>query len=252
MNEKVTVIVPFHNGNKYLSFTLESIFSQQHFVIDVIIVQDIFSEAPLIDKKYKEKVRILCNGTQVGGAGIVRWIGATYATGDWVAFCDADDLWSKSKLEEQIFLMKRDGLHFSFGGFSHFRHINSGSIVNSRVFMPAAPYSLDGLLKKKFVVPCFTVLLSKKAAALVRPNKLKRRNDYLMWFNLIHDLESRNLGWGGLPVFSGWHRLHSEALTSSRVKSVQSQFVFYRSCGFNLIATFKYMMHYLYRTIGSR
>ena len=46
------------------------------------------------------------------GAGLSRNKGIKKFKGDFIAFCDADDLWNKNKLKVQIEYMKKEKLFF--------------------------------------------------------------------------------------------------------------------------------------------
>ena len=95
------------------------------------------------------------------GAGVCRWLGASHAVSRWVAFCDADDLWSADKLKVQLDAMLEHGLHFSFLSFAHFRLNARLEWEPSRVLHQKGPYTLGAFLRKKFIVPCFTVVVSR-------------------------------------------------------------------------------------------
>ncbi|EOM2498894.1 glycosyltransferase family 2 protein, partial [Escherichia coli] len=70
------------------------------YIIDDCSTDDTFS---LINSRYKnnQKIRILRNKTNLGVAES-RNYGIEMATGKYISFCDADDLWHEKKLERQI------------------------------------------------------------------------------------------------------------------------------------------------------
>jgi teichuronic acid biosynthesis glycosyltransferase TuaG len=246
----VSVVIPFYNSNEYINLTLDSIFMNLDLVKEVIIVQDRGSCNPVFDSVYASKVKVILNQSRFRGAGYVRWLGVQHATGDYIAFVDADDIWSADKLPRQLDFMADNDIHFSFMGFKHFRGFYP--LGNEDAILPSGPYTIDRFLKKQFVVPCLTVMLSKCAGEFVRFNTLKRRNDYLMWFQLLNDLESHGLRWSGISEVGGYHRLHSNSLTKSRLRSALDQFIFFRKCGLGNIKSSVYMVYYLFNTIGSR
>ena len=88
--------------------------------------------------------------------------------------------------------------------------------------------------------------------SLLQSNTLRRRNDYLMWYQLIRELDARDLKWAGISHFGGYHRLHRKALTNSKFKSVLAQYKFYRTCGFNVLISCYFMFWYAVRAVGKR
>ena len=48
-----------------------------------------------------------------GGAGVTRNIGIEAAQGRFIAFCDSDDWWYPTKLEEQLKFMTDNGYEFT-------------------------------------------------------------------------------------------------------------------------------------------
>jgi len=246
----VSVVIPFFNANKYLYDTLSSVFENEEFIREVIIVQDKGSCPPIISAEFSHKTSVKVNESKYGGAGYARWLGVQQSKGDFIAFIDADDLWVSDKLPKQLDFMQRNSLDFSFMAFSHFRGDEHHD--KKRPIIPKGPYTIDRFLKKSFVVPCLTVMISREVKSSVSFNTLKRRNDYFMWFQLLLKLESQNKAWAGFPEIGGYHRLHAESLTRSRIKSVIDQYVFLRKCAFGLFKTCFYMVCYLFNTLGTR
>ena len=62
-------------------------------------------------KNYKFKKKLLINNKTIG-AGLSRNKGIKNSKGDFIAFCDADDLWDKNKLKVQLEYMKKENYFF--------------------------------------------------------------------------------------------------------------------------------------------
>ncbi|KPV39307.1 glycosyltransferase family 2 protein [Alicyclobacillus ferrooxydans] len=104
---EVSVIVAVKNGEKFMERTLDSILSQTFRDFEVIIVDDGSTDQTLqIAERYSneyEKVQLLNNPGPHGNAGAyAKSYGVMNARGNWIAICDADDLWSEDKLQRQI------------------------------------------------------------------------------------------------------------------------------------------------------
>lgn len=91
--DKVSVIVPIYNLEKYLDECLESIINQDYPNLEIILVNDGSRDASLeIMKKYADRdsrIKII-NGLN-GGCGAARNRGIEIATGRFITFIDGDD-----------------------------------------------------------------------------------------------------------------------------------------------------------------
>lgn len=244
--EGVSVVIPFYNGNRYINEAVQSVMNSLCGPYEILIVVDKLSEEPDIVHA-TDYLRVIYNDTGTRGAGVVRALGFNSALYRFVAFLDADDLFENTKFKVQIPYMQERSWAFSFGCWRHFPVAGKGFSNNNNFVC-----SLEGFLRKSFVIGCLTVVIDKSMISSVPANSLRRRNDYRMWFDVIQICSRLGYGWGHVPHLMGQHRLHSDSLTSSRLKSVYSQFVLYRDCGFSVPISMFYMMHYLRRTIGTR
>ena len=105
MQDKVSIITPSWNSEKYIKKTIESVQNQTYLNWEMIIVDDCSSDNTVkivqeISKK-DPRVRILKQNTN-GGAAKARNRSLNEATGRYIAYLDADDIWKPSKLEKQI------------------------------------------------------------------------------------------------------------------------------------------------------
>jgi glycosyltransferase involved in cell wall biosynthesis len=98
---KVSVIIPNYNYGRYLRDAIESVLSQTLRPYEVIVVDDgSTDESRDILDEYADRVRVHFQKNK--GVGAARNKGAELATGDILAFLDADDYWSPDKLEKQV------------------------------------------------------------------------------------------------------------------------------------------------------
>src|SRR5690242_3196573 len=118
MTPKVSVIVPTYNRAAFLPQTLRSILSQTSPVYEIVVVDDGSTdgtEAVLAEFKGAVKYIKIVNG----GVCAARAVGLAHATGDWIAFCDSDDLWLPNKQAMQLELLSMEpSLEFIFGNIA--------------------------------------------------------------------------------------------------------------------------------------
>jgi len=97
----ISCIVPVFNGERYVREALESILAQTHRPLEIIVADDGSSDGTgAIVAGFGESVRYVKQGNK--GPATARNLGLSLATGDFVAFLDADDLWHPEKLERQF------------------------------------------------------------------------------------------------------------------------------------------------------
>lgn len=103
--DKVSVVMPCYNHAKYLSEAIAGILNQSYGYFELIIIDDCSEDnSALIIKSYAGKdnriVPIYHHTNQ--GAGKSRNDGMDISKGEYIAFCDADDIWEKNKLMVQL------------------------------------------------------------------------------------------------------------------------------------------------------
>jgi glycosyltransferase involved in cell wall biosynthesis len=97
----ISCIVPVFNGELYIREALDSILAQTHRRLEIIVADDGSTDQTAeIVATFKETVVYLKQNHERPAAA--RNLGISAATGDFVAFLDADDLWHPEKLERQL------------------------------------------------------------------------------------------------------------------------------------------------------
>ena len=103
--KKVSVIVPMHNGEKFISRCIESILNQSYKEIELIIVDDNSTDSSYkIIEKYLNTfpcINYLRNDTCMGPA-ISRNLGLKYASSDYILFLDCDDWLDLNCIEKAV------------------------------------------------------------------------------------------------------------------------------------------------------
>lgn len=100
-SNSVSVIVPVYNGETFVAQTLDTIFGQTVPPFEVIVVNDgSTDDTAAVVERFGDIVTL--TNTENRGARSARNAGVSKAHGNWVAFCDSDDLWLPTKLEKQL------------------------------------------------------------------------------------------------------------------------------------------------------
>lgn len=95
----ISCIVPVHNGEAFLADALHSIVTQSDVRLEVIVVDDGSTDDSARIATDFPAVRLFRQAQ--AGVAAARNAGLSMATGDFIAFLDADDVWLPGKLTAQ-------------------------------------------------------------------------------------------------------------------------------------------------------
>lgn len=104
---RVSVIIPCYNTARYLSEALTSACRQAPSPFEVIVVDDGSTDgSAAIAESFGAPVR--CERLTHQGIGATRNHGLACATGDVIAFLDADDVWTADSISSRAALLEAD------------------------------------------------------------------------------------------------------------------------------------------------
>lgn len=95
----VSVIIPVYNGESYLDQAIESVLAQKYRLIEIIVVDDGSTDK---SAHVSQQFPVRYFPQPHSGPGAARNRGVEQASGEFLAFIDADDLWMPEKLTWQI------------------------------------------------------------------------------------------------------------------------------------------------------
>lgn len=122
MNSKISVIIPFYSNREWLEEAIDSVEKQTYTNFEIILINDGSSEN--IDDLFNAHNKIIYIEQENKGAAVARNVGIERATGDYVAFLDADDLWEPRKLENQLKKMIETQANWSHTDYVRFSEKN--------------------------------------------------------------------------------------------------------------------------------
>lgn len=135
----ISVILPVHNGEKYLADAIKSVVDQTFADWELLVVDDgsTDSSASIADDFAHHDKRIKVFRVENGGVSYARNIGMDNASGDYISFLDADDLLHPSALSTLLSLIQSNGqADIASAAISHSRRFLARPIkdVHSRFY----------------------------------------------------------------------------------------------------------------------
>jgi len=97
---RFSVIIPSYNAAPLVVQAVESVLAQTHAAHEILVIDDgSTDDTAACLEPYQDRIRYLHQSN--AGVAAARNRGLAEATGDWIAFLDADDVWHPSKLARQ-------------------------------------------------------------------------------------------------------------------------------------------------------
>ena len=120
MIDLVSVIVPVYNARKSIERCVSSIISQTYDVLQIIIVDDGSSDGSgdICRALAGQDSRIVTVSRANGGVSAARNTGLSLASGDWIAFVDADDFASPYYIEDLLHAAQSGGCDIAVSSFA--------------------------------------------------------------------------------------------------------------------------------------
>lgn len=184
-NGKISVLICTFNGAKYLRAQLDSIVKQSILPSEIVVCDDCSSDITLeicseFKKKYTHIDWVIHSNMKNYGYAKNFFEGFKMTTGDYVFFCDQDDLWDSNKVKKMVGYMKKNDKIAVLA--SDFRVLNESST--------------NHIYKEIFQIKKIKqILLSSKFFITVRPGctfcvrgKYRNNNYSNFYDNYAHDL----------------------------------------------------------------
>lgn len=182
-NELVTVIIPVWNRQEYIKETINSILTQTYKNIEILCIDDYSSDESLsiLEQIQDNRLRLIKLAQNSGRPAIPRNIGLKQAKGDFIAFCDDDDIWDQRKIELQMEAMIEYSSDFCFTGFEYFGLKKGRPSFKLRAIRLMTPLSLifsNSILNSSVMI---TRSLFERIGFLNEELSLRAIEDYQYW-----------------------------------------------------------------------
>jgi glycosyltransferase involved in cell wall biosynthesis len=98
----ISVIIPAYNGEETIRETIESVLNQSFKDFEILVINDGSQDATLDIINSIKDFRLKVFSYSNAGQAVSRNRGFSQSSGEFIAFLDADDLWTPTKLEAQL------------------------------------------------------------------------------------------------------------------------------------------------------
>ncbi len=201
---KLSIIIPVYNAERYIERCVNSITSQKIDDIEIILVNDASTDNSLAEcySLSNADSRILVfNNDSNGGASVARNKGISCALGEYIAFVDSDDFWTKDvRLKEYLEFLDShptiDMLMFQMDSFFP----SSNKMVRSGSFPVIACELESDKWQKSFSVLNSGVFPNSPCNKIIRTSFIRDNNlfftegttgeDILWYFDLIESSDN--------------------------------------------------------------
>jgi len=132
----VSIVVPVHNGAAYLAAAIRSVLRQEAGELEIIVVDDGSTDGSGdVARAFGDPVRVVRQ--EKGGPPVARNTGVALATGEYLGFLDADDVFTEAKLPSQLSRLEGDRTLDVVVGRQQYQELNVEA-DGTRSFAPRA------------------------------------------------------------------------------------------------------------------
>ena len=243
MNPLVSIITPSYNSAKFIAETIQSVQNQTYQNWEMIIVDDGSS-----DETENVVLSIIQNDNRIqfhklsqnSGPAVARNTGIEKASGDYMTFIDADDIWFPTFIENNIKTIQETGIPFVFSSYK--RANEQLEFVYSDFIVPHKVSYTDIL--KSNSISCLTAFLDIKKLGKKYMPLIRKRQDMGLWLNYLKVIPFAH----GIQETQAIYRIRENSLSRKKSDLIKYQWQFYREVEkLNVFQSAYYMLHWMYR-----
>lgn len=242
--EKISIIVPMYNAEKFIGKTIESVLAQTYQNWEMLIMNDVSTDNSLaivsMYAKKDERIKIVNTEKNVGVVKGRNFL-IDLASGKYIAFLDADDYWHNEKLEKQIKFMKEKNASISCTEYTRVKE--NEEKINDVIIKEEISY--NDMLKNNYL-GCLTVIYDAEKIGKRYFKELEKNEDYVLWLEIAKDVNTIY----GLKENLAYYRVLDNSRSSNKVKTAKVRWEIYRKIEkLSLLKSIYYFLHYAIRAV---
>lgn len=206
----VSIIMPVHNGSPFIRKAIQSVLDQSFSSWQLIISDDQSTDDTIsIAQHYCQLDRriTLVSTVARGGPARARNRAIRVATGRWIAFLDADDMWHPDKLLLTLDFARSNRIALAFTAYFRL------SVNTSLDYIPVPPIITYRQLLKSNCIAMSTAMVDRKIVGNFEMNEAWRIDDYVCWLEIMKAGHPA----GGLSEPLTTYRKHEQSHSSNKM-----------------------------------
>lgn len=247
MNEKslVSIVMPAYNAAAFIAESIGSVQQQTFAEWELLVIDDasVDDTCEIVKAIRSEDTRIKLHTLPANqGAGFARNIGIKAATGDFICFLDADDLWKPHKLEKQLQVMQEEQVNVCY---SSYELINQeGQNLNRQI--KALEYLSFSKLKKANYIGNLTGIYKAGALGKIYCPLIRKRQDWGLWLLAVEKAGHAR----GIQEPLAIYRQRRNSISGNKVEMLKYNYRVYRKVlGYSRQKSFYWMLLFLWEQL---
>ena len=229
---QISIVIPLYNKETEIESTLKSVFAQKFTDFEILIINDGSTDnsVNVIESSFHDP-RIKIFSQTNAGVGAARNHGIKMASGEFIAFIDADDEWDPEYLETQISLKNKFPQCNVFATLYKLKSSENGATIANINPKYLSFSGQEGVLKDYFQLACNSNPPLWTSAVVVRksaiddiggfPTGVKSGEDLLTWARLAC---ANNIAYSNVPLAT-YNLGHSNPRPPEKYDTIAGEFL---------------------------
>ncbi len=211
IHPKISVIIAAYNSEKTIRQTIESVLKQTFNDFELIIINDGSTDSTLEVILQFQDSRIKVFSFENAGGNVSRNRGLERASGEFVSFLDADDIWTPDKLESQLHALQANpqaAVAYSWTDYID----EQGKFIVSGTHITANGNVYEQLIVSNFLENGSNPLIHREALVQLGgfDEELPAAQDWDMWLRL-----AQNFDFIAVPCVQILYRISANSLSTN-------------------------------------
>ena len=239
---EVSVIIPAYNSARFLAESIQSVLQQTFVDLELFVIDDgSTDDTRQVVAAFESDPRVRYVHQQNRGAATARNRGITHSSGKYVAFLDADDLWSPEKLQKQVAVLQENSEIAAVHTASYLVQLDGQNREVSRCIQ-RRPTFLEPTLYEELLYRM--VIIGSASSVMVRREVLNQVGP----FDEQTRISDRDM-WQRIAEHYGFHsideplvsiRKHQTNMTSNRVMIAENQLRYFHKLSGEIPSQFRF------------
>ena len=241
----VSVIMPAYNAAGFIAESIQSVQQQSFEDWELLVIDDASKDgtSEIVEALRAEDSRIKLHVLPTNqGAGFSRNIGIKAATGDYISFLDADDLWKPHKIQTQLDLMKNENVQVCFSSYELIdeRGKSLQKQIKALQFLPFKK------LKKANYIGNLTGMYNASELGKIFCPLIRKRQDWGLWLLAVEKAGFAK----GIQEPLAVYRERENSISGNKIEMLQYNYRVYREVlGYSSVKSLFWMLLFLWEQL---